>query len=124
MKYLVIIMLMLSGQVMAQDCDVRVGTSIGLKVMEFHSGNTVHSKMTLKETTASSLHEEFTSLQDEGLCGEKIPTKKCVLRFEKRNKINFISFFRGTDRWATWLVKSKSKAQDFVKNMKRIGFCS
>ena len=124
MKLMIFLLLMLSGQAFAQDCDVRLGTSIGLKVMEFYSGNTIHSKMTLKETTAGALSEELTSLQDEGVCNEKTPAKRCILRFEKRAKTNFISFFRGNERWATWLVKSKRKAQDFVKSMKRVGFCS
>lgn len=123
MKFIVLIMLMLTGQVFAQDCDVRIGSTMGLKVIEFHSENTILSKMTIKETTAEALYEELTNLQAEGLCSEEIPAKKCVLRFEKRKKTNFISFFRGNERWATWFVKSKSRAQAFVKSMKRVGLC-
>lgn len=123
MKLIIFLLFILSGQVWAQNCDVRVGTTMGLKVMEFYSGNTIHSKMTIRETTAEALIEELSSLQDEGMCSERIPAGKCVLRFEKRNKTNLISFFRNNERWATWMVKSKSRAQAFVKNMKRVGLC-
>lgn len=123
MKLIIFLLFIISGQVWGQNCDIRVGTTMGLKVMEFHSGNTIHSKMTIRETTAEALIEELSSLQEEGVCSETIPAGKCVLRFEKRNKTNFISFFRNNERWATWLVKSKPRAQAFVKNMKRVGLC-
>lgn len=123
MKLLFVLLFLFSSQLFAQDCDVKLGTTIGLKVMEFHRGHEILSKMTIKETTAEALREEFVNLQDEGLCGEKIPAKKCILRFEKRRKTNFISFYRGDERWATWFVKSKHKAQGFVKSMKRAGLC-
>jgi hypothetical protein len=123
MKLFLALLFIFSTQAFAQDCDVRLGTTIGLKVMEFHRGHEVLSKMTIKETTAEALHEEFVNLQDEGLCSQTIPAKKCILRFEKRRNTNFISFFRDGERWATWFVKSKNKAQAFVKSMKRAGLC-
>lgn len=123
MKLFVLLMFLISTAYAENNCDVRVGSSLGLKVMEFYTGNVIHSKMTLKETTADALYEEFTALQDEGVCNETTPSRKCVLRFEKKANINFISFYRNEERWASWLVKNKTKAQDFVKKMKRVGFC-
>lgn len=123
MKLIFVLLFLFSSQVFAQDCDVKLGTTIGIKVMEFHRGHEILSKMSIKETTAEALKEEFINLQDEGLCNENIPAKKCILRFEKRRKTNFISFFRDGERWATWFVKSKNKAQAFVKSMKKSGLC-
>jgi hypothetical protein len=108
----------------ADVCDVRMGQSIGLRVVEFVSGNTIHSKMSIKDTTAESISQEMTNLQEEGVCDEHITTKRCVLRYEKKSKTTLITLFRGQDRWVSWLLSSKKKAQDFIKNMKRAGFCS
>ena len=123
MKLFFVLFFLFSTQAFAQDCEVKLGTTIGLKVMEFRRGHEILSKMTIKETTAEALREEFINLQDEGLCNETIPAKKCILRFEKRRKTNFISFYRDGERWATWFVKSKNKAQAFVKSMKREVLC-
>ncbi len=125
MKFLVLLLLTLvSGFARAELCDVRMGQSIGLRVVEFASGNTIHSKMSLKDTTADSIQEEMLSLQEEGVCDEKILSKRCVLRYEKKSKTTLITLFRGEDRWVSWLLSSKKKAQDFIKNMKRVGFCT
>lgn len=126
MKALLLLFIFILGhKAFAQSaCDVRIGTSVGVKVVEFVSGNTIHSKMSLKDTTAETMFEEMLSLQDEGVCEEKIISKRCVLKFEKKAKTNFITMYRGQDKWVSWFLKSKIKAQDFVKNMKRAGFCS
>ncbi len=125
MKFLILILIILgSAHAHAESCDVRMGQSIGLRVVEFVSGNTIHSKMSLKDTTADSIHNEMMSLQEEGVCDEKIISKKCILRYEKKSKTTLITLIRGEDRWVSWLLSSKKKAQDFIKNMKRVGFCS
>ncbi len=125
MKFLVLLLLILgSAHARADFCDVRMGQSIGLRVVEFVSGNTIHSKMSLKDTTADSIASEMMNLQEEGLCEEKIIARRCILRYEKKAKTTLITLFRGEDRWVSWLLSSKKKAQDFIKNMKRTGFCS
>jgi hypothetical protein len=120
-----VITLLISARTYAEsNCDIRVGESVGLKVVEFATGHVVHSKFSLKETTADALLEEIVNLQDMGICSEKILSKKCVLKLEKKDKENMVTMYRGADRWVTWKVASKKSAQDFVKNMKRVGFCS
>lgn len=104
-------------------CDLRSGTSIGIKVVEFTTGNTIHSKMPMRESTADALLEEMINLQDMGVCEERIIAQKCVLKFEKLAKLNFIALYRGPNKWNTWNLKSKVEAQNFVKNLKRVGFC-
>lgn len=117
-------MMLGSAFAQAEVCDVRLGKSIGLRVVEFVSGNTIHSKMSLKDTTADSIQQEMTNLQEEGVCDDVIIAKRCILRYEKKSKTTLITLFRGQDRWVSWLLSSKRKAQDFIKNMKRVGFCS
>ena len=125
MKFLVLILFILgSAHARAEVCDVRLGQSIGLRVVEFVSGNTIHSKMSLKDTTADSIYSEMINLQEEGICDERIVARRCVLRYEKKSRTTLITLFRGQDRWVSWLLSSKKKAQDFIKNMKRTGFCS
>lgn len=126
MKFLVLTMMLIGANAAKAEslCDVRLGNSVGLKVVEFASGNVIHSKMSLRDATADALYMEMINLQDEGVCEEKIIARRCVLRFEKKAKKNFITLYRGTDRWVTWMVQSKSKAQNFIKSMKRVGFCS
>lgn len=125
MKFLVLFILLLSSLgAQADVCDVRLGHSIGLRVVEFATGNTVHSKMSLKDTTADSMQQEMLNLQEEGICDEQIVAKKCVLRYEKKSKTTLITLFRGHDRWVSWLLSSKKKAQAFIRNMKRVGFCN
>lgn len=105
-------------------CDVRPGTSIGIKVIEFASGNVIHSKMPFKETTPDALLEEMINLQDMGVCEERIVAKKCILKFEKHKRANFVTLVRGEVRWSTWNLSSKNRAEAFIKNLKRVGFCS
>lgn len=116
---------MLSMRAMAESpCDIRPGTSVGIRVIEFHSGNTIHSKMPLKESHADALLEEMVNLQDMGICEEKIIAQKCLLKFEKLRKVNYISLYRGSNKWNSWHLKSKQQAQNYVKYLKRAGFCS
>ncbi|HXH74759.1 MAG TPA: hypothetical protein VNJ08_07320 [Bacteriovoracaceae bacterium] len=126
MKFCLFIILMLTATlaIAQSNCDVRVGESVGMRVIEFATGNVIHSKMSLKETTADAMLEEMINLQDMEVCAEKIISKKCVLRFEKKAKVNHITLFRGEERWISWLVGAKTEAQTFVKNLKRVGFCS
>lgn len=126
MKFLLLMSLsLLLLNAHAEDaCDVEPGTSIGIKVIEFKSGNIIHSKMPFRETTADALLEEMINLQDMGVCEEKIIARQCVLKYEKHAKKNFVTLFRGKVRWSTWNLSSKSKAENFIKNLKRVGFCS
>lgn len=121
---LFIILLTSSFAFAESNCDVRVGDSVGLRVVEFATGNVVHSKMSLNEMTADTLLEEMVNLQDMGVCSEKIIAQKCVLRFEKKSSISNIALYRGQEKWLSWSVGAKTDAQNFVKNLKRAGFCS
>lgn len=121
----VILLFLMTLSAYAEDtCDVRPGTSVGVKVIEFASGNTIHSKMPFRETTADALLEEMTNLQDMGVCAEKIIAQKCILKFEKISKKNYVTLIRGKDKWSSWNLRSKIHAENFVKNLKRVGFCS
>lgn len=126
MKLVLILMMVLtSGLIQAEElCDVRPGQSVSVKIMEFASGNTIHSKMTMKEATPDALLEEMINLQDMGVCAEKIISRQCILKFEKAKQSNILTLYRGKDKWGSWLVASKKQAQDYVKNLKRVGFCS
>lgn len=120
-----LVMTMLTMHAMAESrCDVRPGTSVGIRVIEFASGNVIHSKMPVKEATPSALREEMLNLQDMGICEEKIVSERCILKFEKHKKVNYVTMVRGNAHWKTWELKSKNEAQDFVKGLKRAGFCS
>jgi hypothetical protein len=105
-------------------CDIRMGESIGIKVVEFATGHVIHSKMPIKEISASALREEMINLQEMGICEEKILGKKCVLKIEKIKKVNQLTFFRADSRWFTWNIKAKRQAQDFIRDLQKIGFCS
>lgn len=126
MKFVLILtVLLISAGAMAESpCDVRVGESSGMKVIEFATGNVVHSKINLRESSADALLEEMLNLQDMGICTEKILSQKCVLKFDKKLRANSLTLYRGTDRWLSWAVESKRQAQDYVRNLKRVGFCS
>lgn len=126
MKFSVLTFLfLLSLNVFAESpCDVRPGTSVGIKVVEFATGNIIHSKIPLKESTAGALLEEMVSLQDMGVCEEKIYSQKCILKFEKRRNGHYITMFRGMIKWHSWSLKSKDQAQSYVKSLKKAGFCS
>jgi hypothetical protein len=121
---LLLLTVVLSTNVFAESlCDIRLGQTSGIQVVEFATSNIVHSKMALRDSTADAILEEMISLQDMGVCEEKILSKKCILRFEKKPTTH-ITLFRGDDRWLSWKSSSKADAQKFVINLKRIGFCS
>lgn len=123
--YFFALCMLLNLQAFAESpCDIRPGTSVGIKVVEFASGNAIHSKIPMRETTAEALLEEMTNLQDMGICEEKIIAKKCILKFEKYSKKNYITMYRGSNKWNTWNLSAKNQIQDFIKRLKRVGFCS
>ena len=105
-------------------CDIRTGTSIGIRVVEFFSGHLIYSKMPFKQSTAAALIEEMINLQEMGICEEKINSPKCILKYEKRSTGNVLVMYRGPNRWNTWSLKTKVQAQNYVKDMKEVGFCS
>lgn len=105
-------------------CDIRPGTSLGIKVVEFATGNQIHSKMPMRQGEPDALLEEMISLQEMGVCEEKIISQKCILKFEKYSKVNYITLYRGKSKWSSWQLKEKEKANSYVKNLKRVGFCS
>lgn len=105
-------------------CDIRPGSTMGIKVVEFVSGNTIHSKMPLRESTANALYEEMISLQDMGVCEEIIKSQKCILKFEKRPEANLVTMYRAGGKWNSWNLKSKEQAQIYVKSLRKFGFCS
>lgn len=124
---LLILMLVLpfTMNAMAEElCDIRTGTTVGVRVVEFASGHKIHSKMSLSESTPGALYEEMVNLQDMGVCEEKIIKRKCILKFEKTQKSHQITLFRGEDKWKSWDLAAKEEAQNYVKGLKRAGFCA
>ena len=105
-------------------CDIRPGETEGIKVLKFHSGSTVHSKMALRDVTPDALFEEMISLQEMGVCREKIYSKKCHLKMIRTKTVSRINFLRNHELWMSWPVQEKKQAQNFVKSLIRIGFCS
>ena len=103
--------------------DLRINETIGRKVVEFTSGNLVHSKMNLTESSAKAIEEEFVNLQDEGICSSKKIAQKCILKLEKRPSVS-LTLIRGKERWQSWKVNEKKTAQEYVKSLKALGFCS
>lgn len=125
MKLLLLqIIFLISLNSYAEDsCDIRPGTSIGIKVIEFVSGKKVHSKIPLKESSANALLEEMTSLQDMGICESEIIRRDCRLKYEKHLGMNVVSMYRNGIKWNSWKLESKENAQLYVKSLKRAGFC-
>lgn len=123
-KILFVLGLLFSVSSFSQTCDIRPGTSIGIKVIEFASGNQILSKMPMREGEPDAILEEMINLQEMGVCEEKIISQKCILKFEKISKANYLTLYRGNSRWSSWNLKDKEKANSYVKNLKRVGFCS
>lgn len=124
MKFILLLTLLISQSVFAEAaCDIRLGHSAGVRVVEYATDNVVHSKIALREMSVSSLREEMTSLQDMGLCDIRIQRKRCVLKFEKRAKENQLTLLRGSDRWLSWSLAGKTSAQKFVKILQQAGYC-
>jgi hypothetical protein len=123
--FLINLMILTAAQAYAEaPCDIRPGISVGIKVVEFSTGNTIHSKMPLRESTAQALLEEMTNLQDMGICEERILSQKCILKLEKHQSANLITMYRGKNKWNSWVLKSKEQAQNYVKGLRNVGFCS
>lgn len=124
MKLLTLIILLLAQSAFAEaPCDIRLGTSTGVRVIEYASGNVVHSKIALKEMSVSSLREEMTNLQDMGICEMKVERKRCILKFEKRTQGNQLTLIRGSDRWLSWSLNGKASSQKFVRILQQAGYC-
>ena len=124
MKFLLVIILLIAQSAFAETpCDIRLGHSVGVRVIEFATENVVHSKMSLREMSVASLREEMTNLQDMGLCDLDIQRKRCILKFEKRTKENQLTLMRGSDRWLSWSLAGKTSAQKFVKILQQAGYC-
>jgi len=124
-RLLIFLILILSLKAFAEkDCDIRVGKSLGVKVMEFSSGKEVHSKMAMQDVTPDAIFEEIISLQEMGICNEKIFSQKCVLKLLKGKNTSKIVLIRNKQALMIWSVPDKNKAQYFVKSLMRIGFCS
>ncbi len=104
-------------------CDIRLGQSVGVRVIEFVSGQEVHSKIALREMSVYSLNEEMTSLQDMGICEARILRKKCILKFEKKNTGHQIALFRNQEKWLSWNLNGKESAKKFVRILKQAGYC-
>ncbi len=105
-------------------CDVRIGRSLGVKVVEFGPGHLTYSKIPFRESSARALKEEMINLQDMGLCEERILSQKCTLKYEQRSAVNIITMYRGVQKWNSWTLNSKVDAQNYVKSLKLTGFCS
>lgn len=105
-------------------CDIRMGSSIGIRVVEFVTGQKIHSKMAFKESTAGALQEEMINLQDMGICEEKIISRRCILKYERGIRGHFVVMFRGNEKWNSWRLSSKELAQNYIKGLKKVGFCS
>ena len=124
MKFLIFILLIISQAALAESqCDIRLGQSVGVRVIEFVSGQEVHSKIALREMSVYSLNEEMTSLQDMGICEAKLLRKKCILKFEKKNTGHQITMFRNQEKWLSWNLNGKESAQKFVRILKQAGYC-
>jgi hypothetical protein len=124
MKFLFIMFMLLSQAVFAEaPCDIRLGTTVGVRAIEFTSGNVIHSKMPLREMSVAGLREEMVNLQDMGICEPKLQRKRCILKFEKSTKGNQLTMFRGSERWLSWSLAGKNSAQKFVRILQQAGFC-
>ncbi|MCM2350445.1 MAG: hypothetical protein NDI69_10525 [Bacteriovoracaceae bacterium] len=124
LSFLILSMLLNLQAFAESSCDIRPGFSVGIRVVEFASGNAIHSKIPMVETTAEALLEEMVNLQDMGICEEKIIARKCTLKFEKKSTRNYITMYRGQTKWNSWNLSAKNQVHDFVKRLKRAGFCS
>lgn len=121
--FLILILITVQSAFAEAPCDIRLGQSVGVRVIEFASENVVHSKMSIREMSVASLREEMTNLQDMGLCDMKVQRKRCILKFEKRTQGNQLTLLRGNDRWLSWSLAGKTSAQKFVKILQQAGHC-
>lgn len=78
--------------------------------------------MAFKDSTADALIEEMYNLQDLNLCSDKIVQSRCELKVNPNNGL--VTFVRGKKNWVSWPKSSIQFAQNYLKEMKRVGFCS
>jgi hypothetical protein len=124
MKLLALILLIFTHQSFAAEaCNLRLGTTLGVRTLEFISGNVTHSKMALKELSIAGLKEEISSLQDMELCGPNIQKERCVLKFQQSPKGKILAMHRGSEQWLSWPLSGKTTAQKFIKILQYAGFC-
>ena len=124
MKFILLLMVFAAQGAFAEaPCDIRLGQSVGVRVVEFASGNVIHSKIPLRQMSVANLGEEMMNLQDMGICEMKIEKKRCILKFEKRTSENQLTLLRGPDRWLSWSLNGKKSAQKFVKILQQAGYC-
>jgi hypothetical protein len=124
MKFVVALLMIVAASAYAEStCDIRLGLTVGVPVVEFVSGTDVHSKIPVKEMTSASLQEEMLNLQDMGDCSETIIKKRCVLKYEKVKNANQLTLIRGNDRWLSWKLSHKKDAQEFTKRLQKAGYC-
>lgn len=103
-------------------CDLEVSKKFGVVVVEFKEKNKTLSKMAFKDGTAEALIEEMYNLQDMNLCSDKIVQSKCSLKMNPQRGL--VTFVRGTKEWVSWPKTSINYAQNYLIEMKRVGFCS
>ncbi|HLT21933.1 MAG TPA: hypothetical protein VKZ84_00750 [Bacteriovoracaceae bacterium] len=103
-------------------CDLDVSKKFGVVVVEFKEKNKTISKMAFKDSTPGALIEEMYNLQDMNLCSHKIVQAKCGLKVNPNNGL--VTFVRGNKDWVSWSKSSISYAQNYLQEMKRVGFCS
>lgn len=103
-------------------CDLDVSKKFGVVVVEFKEKNKTLSKMAFKDSTAEALIEEMYNLQDMNLCSDRIVQAKCGLKVNSNN--GFVTFVRGKREWVSWPKSSIKHAQNYLTNMKKVGFCS
>lgn len=103
-------------------CDLDVSKKFGVVVVEFKEKNKTLSKMAFRDSSADALIEEMYNLQDLNLCSEKIVQSRCDLKVNPSN--GMVTFVRGKKTWVSWPKSSIQHAQNYLKEMKRVGFCS
>lgn len=106
----------------AKVCDFEVTKKFGVVVVEVKEGNRSLSKMAFQDSTPNALIEEIYNLQDMDLCSHHIVQSKCELKADARSGL--VTFIRGKKKWVSWPKKSVSHAQNYLNEMKRVGFCS
>lgn len=103
-------------------CDLEVAKKFGVVVVEFKESNKTLSKMAFKDSSAEALIEEMYNLQDLNLCSDQIVQSKCALKVNAQKGL--VTFVRGKKEWVSWPKRSVTYAQKYLKDMKRVGFCS
>lgn len=124
MKLTVFILIaMISTSTYARNiCDLEVTQKFGVVVVEFKERNKTLSKMAFKDSTAQALIEEMYNLQDMNLCSDKIVQSRCGLKVNPQSGL--VTFIRGKKEWVSWPKSSIQQAQNYLKGMREVGFCS